>query len=798
MHTTNLAKKYAEEQRQIREQQQKQHLQRLQREKEIERERDRKRQLERQKGQQKEIEEIEILSSSSSSSSSSSDDDDSDVQLVLPQSKPIAADGPAPSFKSSKEADKIKGVSWLKDKGKWRARLFVSGKNRFIGCFATFKAAAVAIQVVRKALDESGLSKGDKDYLEVFDSAKAKAKEAGKAADASGTYSLCFGDLVFLFLFYSMNCAHMTCTNLTYILPTFIYLCIESASIDPSDSTASPSPPTAAGRNCAPTSIPRHSKRGSGVLKNTPSGLKVPADNQYTGAPGTTRCIKTTVRGRACLNCAVPASRFCNLHGPTTSGSSATSRTRKRGPGADGWIDAADPGELDDSSPIVRRKKARSSATTMSRQQIAELENTAARHLGLTLPKKPKGATGSFMFYRTEQASRVAAANDTTTGSTAVSKIIGTMWQSLSAVEKSRYDAMAQNSRKEYKKALEGYQREFEEFKNANPEWQREYDRILLERTAAPSETMNGRAVAAVPMSRVGGTHTQSPPNSQPPITTPGSSAGPDEIIAIGLKDGTLRLDPRNEILLENVELVMATRDDEERKKSTSSYRRGDIGLQCIHCKHLSRQERARQALVFPRDISCFSNQFSNFRVHFRLCQNIGRELRAQLENASDRRSLPVVSAPRYCIVAAKILGLENDPNGTVRFSIDVPRGEEPTSFLIKGAANPQMKSIHAMPPPGNSQQSRRQEQEQPPLFNGTARAAFEKEIAKADARAEAESIFPCSQRPTTTDFNYLVIRQFSLCHRSLQEKRSRYPIGYPGICCVHCQTKMYFADSSR
>lgn len=542
----------------------------------------------------------------------------------------------------------------------------------------------------------------------------------------------------------------------------------------------------------------------------------MPADNQYTGAPGTTRCIKTTARGRACLYCAVPASRFCNLHGPTTpSGSSAISRTRKRGPRADGWIDDVDSGGLDDSSPIVRRhKKARSSVTTISRQQIAELENTAARNLGLTLPKKPKGATGSFMFYRMDQASRVAAANDTsTTGQTAVSKIIGTMWQSLSAVEKSRYDDMAQNSRKEYKKALEGYQREFEEFKNANSEWQREYDRILLERTAAPSETMNGRDVAAVPMSRVGGTHTQSPLNSQPPITLPGSSTDPDEIIAIGLKDGTLRLEPRNEILLENVELVLASRDDEERKKSTSSYRRGNVGLQCIHCKHLSRQERARQALVFPRDISCFSNNFSNFRAHFRLCQNIDSGLRAELENASGRRSLPVVSALRYCIVAAKILGLENDPNGTVRFSIDVPRGEEPTSFLIKGAANPQMQSTHAMPPPGTSLPTHRLMKTKPPpklsasssmeaagspLFNGTVGAAFEKEIAKADARAEAESIFPCSQRPTTTDYNYLVIRQFSLCHRSLQEKRSRYPIGYPGICCVHCQTKMYFADSSR
>ena len=375
-----------------------------------------------------------------------------------------------------------------------------------------------------------------------------------------------------------------------------------------------------------------------------------------------------------------------------------------------GWIGAADPGGLDDSSPIVRRKKARSSVSTMSRQQIEELEKTAAKNLGLTLPKKPKGATGSFMFYRAEQASRVAAANSTST--TGLSKIIGTMWHSLSAVEKSRYDVLAQNSRKEYEKAMERYNHDFEKFKTTNPGWQREYDRILLE-----WETMNGRA-AAVPVSRVGDTHTQSTPNSQLPITIPGSSTDSDETIAIGLKDGSLRLDPRNEIILQHVELVMATRDDEEQRKSTSSCRRGNVGLQCIHCKHLSLLERARQALVFPRDISCFSNQFSNFRAHFRLCQNIGRELRAKLENPLDRSLLPVVTARSYCIAAAKILGLENDPDGTVRFSINVPRGEEPTSFLIKGAANLQMQSIHAMPPPtyrpqDNSQQLRRREQEQ-------------------------------------------------------------------------------------
>ena len=82
--------------------------------------------------------------------------------------------------------------------------------------------------------------------------------------------------------------------------------------------------------------------------------------------------------------------------------------------------------------------------------------------------------------------------------------------------------------------------------------------------------------------------------------------------------------------------------------------------------------------------------------------------------------------------------------------------------------------------------------------FQHSSSSAFWAEVDEADERKEADELFPCSQRRTTTDFNYLVVRQFSLCHRSSQEQRSRYPMGYPGICCVHCQTRMYFPDSTR
>eukprot|EP00563_Minutocellus_polymorphus_P012309 CAMPEP_0181062036 /NCGR_PEP_ID=MMETSP1070-20121207/22856_1 /TAXON_ID=265543 /ORGANISM="Minutocellus polymorphus, Strain NH13" /LENGTH=193 /DNA_ID=CAMNT_0023142063 /DNA_START=236 /DNA_END=814 /DNA_ORIENTATION=+ len=136
VHNANLAKRYAEEQRQIRVQQQTQHQ--TQQEKKR-RERDWNRQMERQKDvdkldreleqQQEIVEEIEISSTKTSSSSSSSDDD-SDVQSVSPPSKPSVAaaqDDPALPRKSSKQTKKAKGV-YSHGPRKWQAQLSVAGK----------------------------------------------------------------------------------------------------------------------------------------------------------------------------------------------------------------------------------------------------------------------------------------------------------------------------------------------------------------------------------------------------------------------------------------------------------------------------------------------------------------------------------------------------------------------------------------------------------------------------------------------------------------------------------------------
>ena len=402
--------------------------------------------------------------------------------------------------------------------------------------------------------------------------------------------------------------------------------------------------------------------------------------------------METTVRGRPCQFCAVPDSRFCNLH---SSDSTGCKGKRKRRPAIDDWANNNSPGSSFDTESPRQQKKARRT------EPKSDLQEVAASNLGLTLPKKPKGAIGSFIFYRMEKAAEIAASN-TSASSTEVSRIIGEKWHSLSSEEKAGYDTMANKSKKEYEQAYKRYRVDLDSFKKAHPEWQVECDRIVKEHTAEALKELDDH-IATQTVSSSGRSLWGSAPIAPIPKISATSSSCSNELILGGLKNGSIRLEPKYEIILENIELVMATREDEERKKSTSMYRRGNIGLRCVHCKHLPRSQQKKQALVFPGDASCFGSNFSNFRNHFTLCQNVGSELKAQIESPPDYSPPPnqYVSVLPYCKAVGETFGIEDDPNGTVRFSIDVPRGEEPTSFLIKSdriSTNPCVPAHRSIP----------------------------------------------------------------------------------------------------
>ena len=70
----------------------------------------------------------------------------------------------------------VKGVSQVKSTGNWQAQISVKGLMRYIGTFPSSEEAAQAYASVKKALDESELSRQDDDALNVFQKAKDTAR----------------------------------------------------------------------------------------------------------------------------------------------------------------------------------------------------------------------------------------------------------------------------------------------------------------------------------------------------------------------------------------------------------------------------------------------------------------------------------------------------------------------------------------------------------------------------------------------------------------------------------------------
>ena len=69
-----------------------------------------------------------------------------------------------------------KGISQIKKSGKWLAQISVKSSMRNIGTFPSPEEASRANATVKKALDESGLSRQDDAALEVFKKARDQAR----------------------------------------------------------------------------------------------------------------------------------------------------------------------------------------------------------------------------------------------------------------------------------------------------------------------------------------------------------------------------------------------------------------------------------------------------------------------------------------------------------------------------------------------------------------------------------------------------------------------------------------------
>jgi len=334
-------------------------------------------------------------------------------------------------------------------------------------------------------------------------------------------------------------------------------------------------------------------------------------------------------------------------------------------------------------------------------------------------------------------------------------------------------------------------------------------------------------------------------------MNTEGSS-----VLMQSLKDGTKRLDPYHVGVLKSVEIVLASKDDVAHKRSwRSCYREGSVGFRCIHCKHLPRSAQANGALGFPSTISNLSGNFSNFIPHFKVCSQIGDALRSRLVSKQRQVSPLLVPFSSYCTEAAKCLGIEQDPGGSIKFSDSIPRGQEPTSFLLFGSSGHGSTSTlqrndlptafrsttGTSPSDGDTsedlicvhcskqfttsnglkyhlqhavcQRIRTDGQKVGrPSTSAAAKSAgeytcnpdddVEATTAMHRNASSSTSLVNASEKNQTTDFMFQILNQYVPCIMTRNDQevpgRGHLPIGYPGMKCKHCSTTFFYGPDTR
>ena len=203
------------------------------------------------------------------------------------------------------------------------------------------------------------------------------------------------------------------------------------------------------------------------------------------------------------------------------------------------------------------------------------------------------------------------------------------------------------------------------------------------------------------------------------------------------------------------VEAFSATPQDVLRprygKSHLSKIVAGQIGIRCIHCKHLPLDERPNRAVCYPSSLHNIYHSIETWqRRHSALCTTIPAWIKRDLTRLI-RTSRSTAGGPRqYWEDSAKRIGLVDTPQG-VHFA------QRPYDMDIR------------LPVPES----------------------------KSDS--QVVSLVSPSERPIVSDYLFLLMEQMEPCQFTEQDRiggRSKvkdYPIGFRGMQCKHCRGKAGF-----
>jgi len=207
------------------------------------------------------------------------------------------------------------------------------------------------------------------------------------------------------------------------------------------------------------------------------------------------------------------------------------------------------------------------------------------------------------------------------------------------------------------------------------------------------------------------------------------------------------------------VEAFSASAEDVSTPRYGKSHGRnivvGQVGIQCVHCKHRPYARRQERSVCFPSSIKNIYHSIETWqRRHSTVCQDIPAWAKRTMLDLMGQSRSGAGGRRQYWETSARRLGMEDTSMG-IRFN-RTPGSVAPLEAVVSPAEAPE---------------------EHPP-----SRAL----------------VFP-DDKKLVTDYLFMLLEQMETCYFSEQDRvggRSKVkncPTGYPGLQCKHCAGKAGF-----
>jgi hypothetical protein len=180
----------------------------------------------------------------------------------------------------------------------------------------------------------------------------------------------------------------------------------------------------------------------------------------------------------------------------------------------------------------------------------------------------------------------------------------------------------------------------------------------------------------------------------------------------------------------------------------------GQVGIRCLHCKHLQITKRPERAVCYPSSLLNIYHAIETWhRRHFTVCTHIPTWVRREMSVLMKLSRRSAGGRRRYWKDAARQVGLIDTPNG-VRFC-------RPPGMIVKECGIQKVK--------------------EPKYYNDFS---------------QSKAIVCTTDRMIVTEYLFLLMNQMQTCYFTDEDrdggrsKSKKFENGFPGIECKHCHGK--------